>query len=266
MSSFYLFVRISYKFVQNCVYNGKWGNVFYYFCHGILLFWMWPPVYCLTCVTVKKIKRRKKNEEEKTGSLPFWSGQVRQCMGGHILCASYQVLGTSKVMVLCVSGFNTYGFFAMVLAGMNIAAIINTNNNNNNQNQNNQNNNIQGVQEANSASDLSGMNTASVRRRRKRATNSGPISMATNTREILPITTTECSMLSLLCKLNTLAADQGLPSHTEEEICLYLTVAFIQNLDHDFSDFSSLTAMFRAARTGRFYRQLSTCDRIYRCS
>ena len=36
-------------------------------------------------------KRRRKKEEEKRGSLLFFSGQVRQCMGDHILCAYYHV-------------------------------------------------------------------------------------------------------------------------------------------------------------------------------
>ena len=33
----------------------------------------------------------EKKEEEKRGSLLFFSGQVRQCMGDHILCVYYHV-------------------------------------------------------------------------------------------------------------------------------------------------------------------------------
>ena len=36
-------------------------------------------------------KRRRKKEKEKRGGLLFFSGQVRQCMGDHILCAYYHV-------------------------------------------------------------------------------------------------------------------------------------------------------------------------------
>ena len=131
----------------------------------------------------------------------------------------------------CFTGFNSYGFFAMVLAGMNIAAIIsnsnNNNNNNNNDNQNNQNNNIQGVQEASSLSDLSSMNTASVSRRKKRAPSSSGDDINNNM--------SECSILSLVCKLNSaLTTDQVLvlgkklllPRRSTDAICLYLTVAF----------------------------------------
>ena len=41
-----------------------------------------------------KLPQEKKEEEKrggKEGSRLFFSGQVRQCMGGHILCAYYHV-------------------------------------------------------------------------------------------------------------------------------------------------------------------------------
>ena len=102
-------------------------------------------------------------------------------------------------------GFNSYGFFAMVLAGMNIAAIINSNNNNNNQN--NQNNNVQGVQEANSVSGLSSMNTASVRRIKRMAAVATSNSLGggyNKTNDMLSMATNACSVHRFLCKLNTL--------------------------------------------------------------
>ena len=111
-----------------------------------------------------------------------------------------------KQSFLLVSpGFNSYGFFAMVLAGMNIAAIINSNNNNNNHN--NQNNNIQGVQEANSVSGLSSMNTASVRRKKRMAAVATSNSLGggyNNTNDMLSMATNACSLHRFLCKLNTL--------------------------------------------------------------
>ena len=36
-------------------------------------------------------KKEEKKRGGKEGSLLFFSGQVRQCMGGHILCAYYHV-------------------------------------------------------------------------------------------------------------------------------------------------------------------------------